>query len=149
MKEMAISHRRRWLNFCGARARAPLSLVPRDSAPPQCVRDHVAWCVSTETTPVLRGFMAVVSLSLIPKYVFRKWGSSPKGKDGCGKVRCPKLGVAPPVKYGNAGGRGTVSAGSGVSLPLQVCLVVLALLLMAGDVERNPGPTGKEGSCLC
>ena len=23
--------------------------------------------------------------------------------------------------------------------------MVLVLLLMAGDVERNPGPTGKEG----
>ena len=33
-------------------------------------------------------------------------------------------------------------------LLLGVCAVVLALLLMAGDVERNPGPTGKEGSQL-
>ena len=31
-----------------------------------------------------------------------------------------------------------------VCLLLKVCAVVLALLLMAGDVERNPGPTGKE-----
>ena len=31
-------------------------------------------------------------------------------------------------------------------LLLGVCTVVLVLLLMAGDVERNPGPTGKEGS---
>ena len=36
----------------------------------------------------------------------------------------------------------------GVCLLLVVCAVVLALLLMAGDVERNPGPTGKEGSQL-
>ena len=34
----------------------------------------------------------------------------------------------------------------GVCLLLGVFTVVLALLLMAGDVERNPGPTGKEGS---
>ena len=33
-----------------------------------------------------------------------------------------------------------------VRLLLGVCAVVLALLLVAGDVERNPGPTGKEGS---
>ena len=33
----------------------------------------------------------------------------------------------------------------GVCLLLAVCAVVLALLLMAGDVEINPGPTGKEG----
>ena len=36
----------------------------------------------------------------------------------------------------------------GVCLLLGVCAVVLALLLMAGDVERNPGPTGKEGSLI-
>ena len=35
-----------------------------------------------------------------------------------------------------------------VSLLLRVCGVVLALLLMAGDVERNPGPTGKKDSEL-
>ena len=35
-----------------------------------------------------------------------------------------------------------------VSLLLRVRAVVLALLLMAGDVERNPGPTGKEDSEL-
>ena len=34
---------------------------------------------------------------------------------------------------------------TGVCLLLGVCAVMLALLLMAGDVERNPGPTGKEG----
>ena len=34
----------------------------------------------------------------------------------------------------------------GVCLLLGVCAVVLVLLLMAGDVERNPGPTGKGGS---
>ena len=33
-----------------------------------------------------------------------------------------------------------------VCLLLGVCAVVLVLLMMAGDVERNPGPTGKEGS---
>ena len=44
--------------------------------------------------------------------------------------------------------RGTVGVGSGVCLLLGVCLVVLSLLLMAGDVERNPGPTDKEGTQL-
>ena len=32
-----------------------------------------------------------------------------------------------------------------VRLLLRVCTVLQALLLMAGDVETNPGPTGKEG----
>ena len=31
----------------------------------------------------------------------------------------------------------------GVCLLLGVCAVMLTLLLLAGDVERNPGPTGK------
>ena len=39
-----------------------------------------------------------------------------------------------------------VGVGSGVCLLLRVCAVVLSLLLMAGDVERNPGPTDKEGT---
>ena len=44
--------------------------------------------------------------------------------------------------------RGTMSVDSGVSLLLQVYVVVLALLLMAGDIERNPGPTDKIGNLI-
>ena len=36
--------------------------------------------------------------------------------------------------------------GSVVCLLLRVCAVVLSLLLIAGDIERNPGPTDKEGT---
>ena len=36
----------------------------------------------------------------------------------------------------------------GMCLLLRVRAVVLVLLLMAGDVERNPGPTLKEGNLL-
>ena len=36
----------------------------------------------------------------------------------------------------------------GVYLMLGVCTVVVRLLLMAGDVEKNPGPTGKKGSTM-
>ena len=50
----------------------------------------------------------------------------------------------------SAEARGMVDKGIiGVCLLLGVCAVVLALLLMAGDVERNPGPTGKECSYSC
>ena len=35
-----------------------------------------------------------------------------------------------------------------LSLILKVYAAVLMLLLLAGDVERNPGPTGREGSEL-
>ena len=35
-----------------------------------------------------------------------------------------------------------------VFLSLKVSAVLLVLLLLAGDVEKNPGPTGREGSEL-
>ena len=95
------------------------------------------------STPLLlQGCMAVVSLSLILGYTLR--GCS-IGRCGCGKVCRPKLrGVSVP----NAEARGMTDTDIfiGVCLLLGVCAVVQALLLMAGDVERNPGPTGKEGS---
>ena len=86
--------------------------------------------------------MAVVSLSLILGYMFR---GCPIGRCGCGKVCRPKLrGVSVPFK--EVGGMvDTGNVGVCVLLGVCVCAVVLALLLMAGDVERNPGPTGKEG----
>ena len=96
------------------------------------------------STPlVLQGCMAVVSLSLILEYAFRR---CPKGRCGCGKVRCPKLGGG---SVPRAEARGIAGVGSWVCLLLRVCAVVLSLLLMAGDVERNPGPTGKEGTATC
>ena len=98
------------------------------------------------STPlVFQGCMAVVSLSLILEYVFHKWGGCPKRKGGCGKVRCTKL-VGGSVLSAEASG--VAGVGSGMFVLLQVCAVVLSLLLMAGDVERNPGPTDKEGTHL-
>ena len=72
--------------------------------------------VMNSTPLLLQGCMAVVSLSLILGHTFRR---RPIGMADTGVI--------------------------GVCLLLGVCAVVLALLLMAGDVERNPGPTGKEG----
>ena len=96
---------------------------------------------------VLRSCMAVVFLLLLLEYAFR-WGSRPKRKSGpCGKVRYSALGGSS-VHSREARGRGTMSVDSRVSLLLQVCVVVLALLLMAGDIERNPGPTDKKGSFI-
>lgn len=82
------------------------------------------------------------------EYAFRMWGGCcPKEKRGCGaKVRCPncKLGTL------SAEARAMVGVSNGVSLLVRVCAVrvVLSLLLMAGDVERNPGPTQKGGNHL-
>ena len=92
------------------------------------------------STPLLfQGCMAVVCLSLVLGYTFRRCG--------CGKVRRPKLrsGCVPSAEIREMASLGTV----GVCLLLRVCSVVLVLLLMAGDVERNPGPTGKEGTRIC
>ena len=96
--------------------------------------------VMNSTPPLLQGCMAVVSLSLILGYTFR---SRPVGRYGCGKVCRPKLRGGSVL---SAEVRGMPNTGTfGVCLLLKVCAVVLVLLLMAGDVERNPGPTGKEG----
>ena len=98
------------------------------------------------STPLLlQGCMAVVSLSLILGYTFRR---RPIGRCECGKVCRPKFKAGGSVPSAEI--RGMVDTGTiGVCLLLGVCAVVLALLLMAGDVERNPGPTGKEGSYSC
>ena len=94
----------------------------------------------SSTPLLLQGCMAVVSLSLILGYTFRR---RPTGRCGCGKVCRPKFrgGSVPSTEVRRMPDTGIV----GVCLLLGVCAVVLALLLMAGDVERNPGPTGKEG----
>ena len=98
--------------------------------------------VMNSTPLLLQGCMAVVSLSLILGYTFRR---RPIRRCGCGKVCRTKLrgGSVPSTEVRGMADTGII----GVCLLLRVCAVVLALLLMAGDVERNPGPTGKEGSC--
>ena len=97
--------------------------------------------VVNSTPLLLQGCVAVVSLSLILGYTFRR-GSI--GRCGCGKVCSSKFrgGSVPSAEV-----RGMTD--TAVCLLLGVCAVVLVLLLMAGDVERNPGPTGKEGSYSC
>ena len=103
--------------------------------------------VVNSTPLVLQGCIAIVSLSLILEYAFHKWGGCPKGSGGCGKIRCPKLGSGSVPSAGVSGtAAGVGRLGSSVCLLLRVCAVVLSLLLMAGDVERNPGPTDKEGT---
>ena len=98
-----------------------------------------------DNTPLLlQGCIMVVCLSLILGYTFRRL---PNGRCGCGNVCRPKLrgGSVPSAEVREMASLSIV----GVCLLLRVCSVVLALLLMAGDVERNPGPTGKEGDNIC
>ena len=89
--------------------------------------------VMNDTPLVLKGCMTVVALSLILQYVVSSW-SKLKGRGGGGKVRCHWRGPTSQIK---------VTVDSGGTLLLRTIVVVIPLLLvMAGDVETNPGPEG-------
>ena len=92
--------------------------------------------VMSDTPLVLKGCMTVVALSVILQYVVHSW-SKLKRRGGGGKVRCYWRGSTSQV-------RGAVD--DRVTLLLRANVVVMPLLLViAGDVETNPGP---EGSLL-
>jgi len=83
---------------------------------------------------VLKGCMTVISLSLILQCVIRTWPIL-KSRGGSGKVRSHCRWVTPQL-------RGTM-----ISLLLKAFMVVgLILLVIAGDVEKNPGPPKMKGS---
>ena len=92
-------------------------------------------------TPPLQSCIVVVSLLMVLGYTFHRY---PIGRHGCGKVCHLKLrnGSFPSAETIRIMNMGII----GMCLLLWVCAVVLALLLMAGDVEINPGPTEKEGN---
>jgi len=89
--------------------------------------------VMNDTPLVLKGCMTVVALSLILQYVVCSW-SKLKGRGRSGKVRCHWQGSSSQV-------RGTIN---GWETPLlrAIMVVILLLLVIAGDVETNPGPEG-------
>ena len=77
--------------------------------------------------------MTVVALSLILQFVVHSW-SKLKGRGGGGKVRCHWRESTSQVK---------VTVNGGGTLLLRAIVVVIPLLLViAGDVETNPGPEG-------
>ena len=89
--------------------------------------------VMNDTPLVLKGCMTVVALSLILQYVVHSW-SKLRGRSGGGKVRCDWRGSTFRVKGILDGGR---------PLLLRTFVLVIPLLLViAGDVETNPGPEG-------
>ena len=93
--------------------------------------------VMNDTSVVLKGCMTVFAVSLILQYIVHGWFRL-KGRDSSGKLCCHWWGSTFNVK-------GTVNSG-GTKL-LRVMVVVMPLLLvMAGDVETNPGPHKKEGT---
>ena len=90
--------------------------------------------IRNDTPLVLRGCMTVVSLLLILHHVVCSW-SKLKVRCGSGKVHCHWQRAASYIRW-------TVDGGG--SLLLRTTVVVIPLLLViAGDVERNPGPEGK------
>ena len=82
---------------------------------------------------MLKGFMTVVALSLILQYVVHSQWSKLKGRGGGGKVHRHWQGT-------------TFRMGQTMNtwcLLLRAIVVVIPLLLViAGDVETNPGPGG-------
>ena len=93
--------------------------------------------VMNDTPLVLKGCMSVVALSLIIQYVVHSLPTL-KGRGGGGKVRCHWRESTCQVKA-KVDGLGT--------LLLRAIVVVIPLLLViAGDVETNPGP---GGNCVC
>ena len=97
--------------------------------------------VMNDTPLVLKGCMTVVALSLILQYVAHSC-SKLKGRGGSSKVHCHWLGTTFQAR-GTVDGRVTLLLGTIVVIPL--------LLVIAGDVERNPGPGGNfvQQRCSC
>ena len=91
--------------------------------------------VMNDTPLVLKGCVTVVALSLILQYVVHSW-SKLRGRGGGGKVRCHQQAAVTQV-------RGTV-AGGGTLLLGAIVVVIPLLLVIAGDVETNPGPEGTD-----
>ena len=89
--------------------------------------------VMNDTSPVFKGF----ALSLMLHYIVRGWFRL-KGRGGSGKIRCLCWGST--VKE-------TVSSGGNKLLRVVVVVVMSLLLVMAGDVETNPGPRTDSESC--
>ena len=92
--------------------------------------------IMNDTPLVLKGCMTVVTLSLLLQYVVHSWFKL-KGRGGGGKVHCNWREFPSQV-------RGILDGG-GTLLLRAVMVVVPLLLLIAGDVELNPGPPKREG----
>ena len=95
----------------------------------------VSWGVEevmNSTALVLKGCMTVLALSLYVVLI-HSW-SKLKGRGGGGRVRCHCQRTTFHV-------RGAVDGG-GTLLLRAIAVVIPLLLVIAGDVETNPGPEG-------
>ena len=100
--------------------------------------------VMNGTSLVLKGCMTVVALSLILQYVVHSW-SKLKGKCRRGKVHCHWWGSTSSFRMGQ-------TINSWCLLLRAIVVMIPLLLVIAGDVETNPGPGGNillEGNFLC
>ena len=95
--------------------------------------------VMNNTTIVLKGCMTVVALSLMLQYVVHSW-TKLNGRGGGGKSHYHWKGSTFRV-------RGTVDGG-GTGLVTTFVVVIPLLLVIAGDVEVNPGPPKMEGTVI-
>ena len=93
--------------------------------------------VMNDTSLVLKGCITVVALSLILQYVVHSW-SKLKGRGGGGKVHC--------YWWGSTSQAGGAVDGGGPLLLRAIVVMIPLLLVIAGDVETNPGPEGKYSS---
>ena len=114
----------------------PLQTRWRSSGGQLCQPGVASWGVGevmNDTPLVLKGCMTVIALSLILQYVVHSWPKL-KGRSGGGKVHCHWQGGMFQV-------RGPVDGG-GTLLLRAIVVVIPLLLVIAGDVETNPGPGG-------
>ena len=89
-----------------------------------------------DTPLVLKDCVMVVALSLMLQYVH--FTSRQNGRGGGGKVHCHWRGTTSEMRDAVDGV---------VMLLLRATVVVIPLLLViAGDVETNPGPPKREGT---
>ena len=94
--------------------------------------------VMNDTPLMLKGCMTIVAMSLILQYVVHFW-SKVKGRGRGGKVHCHSQVSTSPVG-------GIVNRGGTLLLGV-IAVMIPLLLVIAGDVERNPGPEGTFYSC--
>ena len=92
--------------------------------------------IMNDTPLVLKGCMMVVALSLMLQYV--RFSSGKNGKGGGGKVHCHWRGTTSQIRDAMDGG--------GMLLLRAIVVVIPLLLVIAGDVETNPGPPKREGT---
>ena len=93
--------------------------------------------VMNDTSLVFRGYITVIALSLMLQYVAHSWFKM-KGRGQSCKVRCHWWGTTYQVKV--------AVEGWGALMLRTIVVVIPLLLVIAGDVETNPGPPKRQGT---